>query len=264
MNKTERNKILRALLIPFIITVIFWIVWLIDRTEHLQLYKFGTYPRELFGLRGIIFTPFLHSTDDYAHIVNNSFPFLFLGWALYYFYQEIASRILLLIWAITGFWVWVAGNEAYHIGISGILYGLVTFLFYSGIVRKNNHLMGLTLLVTFFYGGMVWGVLPYDISISWESHLFGAVAGIILAWYFRKEGPAPDYKEWPQEVEPPFLLTPEGEKDYDYWKTEEQRKQSESESENERESESERENENENENKQQNSETQINYIYKKN
>lgn len=210
-------------MVPLIITAIFWLIWIIDKTENLHLYKFGTYPRELFGLRGIIFTPFLHSTEDYAHIVNNSFPFLFLGWALYYFYQEIASRILFLIWGITGFWVWVAGNEAYHIGISGVLYGLVTFLFYSGIVRKNKHLMGLTLLVTFFYGGMVWGVLPYDISISWESHLFGAIAGIILAWYFRKQGPAPDHKEWPKEDEPPYLLTPEGEKDYDYWKTEEQK-----------------------------------------
>ena len=223
MNKAERLKLTKALIIPLMITAIVWITWILDKTENLKLYEWGIFPRQLSGLKGILFTPFLHDTKDSAHIVNNSFPWLFLSWSLYYFYEEIASRILVLIWLLTGLWVWIGANEAYHVGISGILYGLVTFLFYSGIIRKNKHLMGLTLLVTFFYGGMVWGVLPYDISISWESHLFGAIAGIILAWYFRKSGPAPDYKEWPEEKEPPFLLQEDGTKDYDYWKTEEQR-----------------------------------------
>lgn len=251
MNNTERNNILQALIIPLVITSVCWLIWIIDSTENLKLYEYGIFPRELFGLRGILFSPLLHSTQDYAHIVNNTFPWLFLSWALYYFYHEIASRILILIWLVTGLWVWIGGNAAYHIGISGVLYGLVTFLFYSGIIRKNRNLLGLTLLVTFLYGGMVWGVLPYDISISWESHLFGAIAGIILAWYFRKHGPAPDHKEWPEETEPPFLLREDGSKDYDYWKSDEEKNKLENERLNDPET-----------NSQQESEQKINYIYK--
>lgn len=213
-----------ALIPPLILLLISWVVWFFDKTENLSLYKLGILPRDVSGLKGILFSPFIHSTQDFAHIVNNSVPLFFLTWALFYFYKEIAIPVFLLIWGLTETWVWVGAKEAYHIGISGILYGLVTFLFYSGVLRKNKNLLGLTLLVTFLYGGMVWGVLPYDISISWESHLFGAIAGVLLAIYYRKQGPKNDYQEWPEEKEPPYLIREDGTKDYDFWKTEEQKK----------------------------------------
>jgi hypothetical protein len=101
-----------------------------------------------------------------------------------------------MIWLFTGFWVWLLARESAHIGASGLIYGLVCFLFFSGILRKDTRLMAVSLLVTFLYGSMVWGILPIDQSISWESHLFGSVAGFFCAIYFRHEGPQRPKAQW--------------------------------------------------------------------
>ncbi len=92
---------------------------------------------------------------------------------------------------MAGVWVWAAGGEAYHVGASGIIYGFITFLFFSGIFRKDTRLLALSLFVTFLYGSAIWGVLPYQKGISWESHMLGSLAGLITAYNFRKEGPPP-------------------------------------------------------------------------
>jgi membrane associated rhomboid family serine protease len=120
-----------------------------------------------------------------------------------------------MIWLFTNFWVWLAARPDPHIGASGLIYGFVCFLFFSGVIRRNKSLLAISMLVTFLYGSMVWGILPVSQSISWESHLFGSVAGIFAAIYFRKEGPQRVVKVWEEETEP---TGPE------YWMTDEQRK----------------------------------------
>lgn len=97
---------------------------------------------------------------------------------------------------MTGLWVWFGARIAYHIGASGLVYGLGSFLFFSGIIRRNINLLAISLLVAFLYGGMVWGIFPYKPEISWESHLYGGIAGLILSFYYRKEGPAATKKKW--------------------------------------------------------------------
>ncbi len=98
--------------------------------------------------------------------------------------------------------VWLWGREAWHIGASGLVYGLASFLFFSGIIRKYFRLIALSLLIVFIYGSMVWGLFPgvYK-DVSWESHMLGFVSGVILAICYRKEGPQPPVYEWMDEDE---------------------------------------------------------------
>jgi membrane associated rhomboid family serine protease len=122
---------------------------------------------------------------------------------LFYFYKEIAWPVLLFLYLLTGIWVWaLARGTAAHIGASGIIYGMASFLFFSGIIRREAPLMVITLLVTFLYGGLIWGIFPQFFPaqrISWESHLMGLLAGIVLAIYFRKSGPQRKKYEWEDE-----------------------------------------------------------------
>jgi membrane associated rhomboid family serine protease len=127
---------------------------------------------------------------------------LVLGSALFYFYRDIAPRILILIWLFTGFWVWVGARESYHIGASGVVYGLAAFILVSGILRRHTGLMAMALVVVFLYGSLIWGIFPEffpNENISWESHLFGLIAGISLAFYYRKEGPQRKKYSWELE-----------------------------------------------------------------
>jgi hypothetical protein len=111
--------------------------------------------------------------------------------ALFYFYRPVGYRVFFLTWFITGLTVWIFARSAYHIGASGLVYGLASFLFFSGIIRNNINLLAISLLVVFLYGGLVWGIFPFDFKISWESHLMGGVTGLVLSFFYRRYGPPP-------------------------------------------------------------------------
>ena len=177
---------LNSLWIIFFLAFI-WAIHIIQLTFNLNFTEFGILPRSLFGLFGIITSPLIHSLRDINHIINNSFPFLILGWTLFYCYKPIAWRILLQSWFYTGVFVWISARNAYHIGLSGVIYSLLFFIFFSGVFRKDKRLLTVALFVVFLYGSMVWGIFPYDWTISFESHLFGALTGTILAYFSRKE-----------------------------------------------------------------------------
>ena len=177
---------LNSLWIIFFLAFI-WAVHITQLTFHLNFTEFGILPRSFFGLIGIITSPLIHSLRDVNHIINNSFPFLILGWTLFYFYKPIAWRVLLQSWFYTGVFVWISARNAYHIGLSGVIYSLLFFIFFSGVFRKDKRLLTVALFVVFLYGSMVWGIFPYDWTISFESHLFGALTGIILAYFTRNE-----------------------------------------------------------------------------
>jgi membrane associated rhomboid family serine protease len=190
------------MVIPFLLVLLMWAVRIVQTIGNYDLSFLGIYPLKWQSLYGIITTAFIHA--DFSHLIANSVPFIILGSALFYFYKDIAIRILLVIWIFSGFWVWVAARPAYHIGSSGIVYGLAAFILVSGIIRKHTGLMALALVVVFLYGSMIWGIFPEffpERNISWESHLFGMIAGIILAFYYRKEGPQRRIYEWELEEE---------------------------------------------------------------
>lgn len=185
--RNTRSKLFFSFFYPTIFVIVLWGVKLFEVAEHTNLSWYGLYPRSIHGLLGIVTAPLLHA--DFNHLYANSVPLLVLGPIIFYFYRLIAFQIFFWVYLMTGVWVWVAGRESYHIGASGIIYGFVTFLFFSGIFRKDTRLMALSLFITFVYGGTIWGILPIHNGISWESHLLGSLAGLITAYNFRKEGP---------------------------------------------------------------------------
>jgi len=182
-----RNTILASILFPLSFVLVMWGVKIAEVLFHLELYLFGIFPLKVSGLPGIFLSPFVHG--DFNHLINNSIPIFVLGTALHFFYKEIAFRVWFLSFIITGIWVWFFARESYHIGASGVVYSLAFFVFVSGAIRKHPRLMAISMLVVFLYGSMVWGIFPIKERVSWESHLMGALSGIVLAIFFRKEGP---------------------------------------------------------------------------
>jgi membrane associated rhomboid family serine protease len=202
--KTEgafyRKKLLLSIIIPGIFVFIMWLVKIIEVLFDLDLSGFGIFPQTLKGLEGIIFSPFIHA--DFKHLFNNSLPLFFLSVALFYFYSEVALKVFTWTFFLTGFLVWIAGREAWHIGASGLVYGLASFLFFSGIIRRYFRLIALSLLIVFLYGSMVWGIFPgiYK-NVSWESHMLGFFSGVVLAVWYKNEGPQRPVIDWMEEEE---------------------------------------------------------------
>jgi membrane associated rhomboid family serine protease len=161
---------------------------------------YGIYPRKITGLMGIINAPLIHS--DFSHLISNTPMLLILGIAIIYFYPDSAYKTFLVIYLLTGIGVWLFARSAYHIGASGLIYGFLGFLFFSGIFKRDNRSIALGLLITFLYGGLIWGILPGIKEVSWEAHLSGGVAGIISAFIFRKLDPRKKY-DWENEQEEP-------------------------------------------------------------
>ncbi|MCK9423908.1 MAG: rhomboid family intramembrane serine protease [Bacteroidales bacterium] len=203
MTNPEKIRIYRSLFYPALIVVLLWIIKAIDILFDLGLNNYGLIPLKTIGLIGIFTAPFLHA--NLAHLFANSVPLLILGAFLFYFYKEIAWMILGLLYLITGIWVWTfARGNGVHIGASGVIYGMASFLFFSGIIRREKSLMVITMLVAFLYGGLIWGIFPQLFPhqpISWESHLMGLLAGMVLAIYYHDWGPQRSTYEWNEESE---------------------------------------------------------------
>jgi membrane associated rhomboid family serine protease len=149
--------------------------------------KLGVFPRTLEGLLGIITAPFIHG--DWKHLFNNALPLIVLGTSLRFFYKEISKEVFFWSWLMSGLWLWSIGRPSFHIGASGLVYALASFLFFSGLIRKHTRLMAVSLVVVFLYGSLIWGIFPIKTHISWEGHLSGGIAGVLLAWWFREQGP---------------------------------------------------------------------------
>jgi len=211
MKNIEVRKIVEAFRFPILLVAVMWLVKIIEFLSEQSFSSYGLYPREVFGLQGIITSVFLHG--DWKHLFNNSVPMLILGWALFYFYKEVAWKIIIWVVIMGGFWTWISAREANHIGSSGLVYGLFSFLLLSGFIRVHKQLISISFLVAFLYGSLVWGLLPIDYKMSWESHFWGFVAGSALAIYYRKIGMQRKRHEWNEEEEELF-------DQLDYWKNE--------------------------------------------
>lgn len=180
----EKKKIIFSLLFPLLFLLSMWIFYFSFSLLTIEMSEIGISPRKAKGLMGIFLSPFAHG--NISHIVSNTFSFFVLASALFYFYRKIAYKIFFINWLFSGFLLWIGGRVSSHIGASGLIYGLAFFLTFSGFFRKKKPLIALSFVVVIIYGGMVWGILPQDNSISWDGHLFGAISGISLAWFFRK------------------------------------------------------------------------------
>ena len=202
-----RNAIPPALFVMIIMWLVYWSDYLFVYDFH----KLGVMPKTSDGLKGIFFMPWIHSHGDIRHLLNNSIPTFLLLTLLFYSYREIALRVFLFSWFVTGILLWIFANNngAYHIGMSGVIYSLAAFLFTSGVLRKYLPLQALSLFIVFIYGSMIWGIFPAEQHVSWEGHLSGMLVGIFLAFYYRKLGPQrPKYQyeiEKELGIEPPDL-----------------------------------------------------------
>jgi len=205
MNKAERKEFLNILFFPILFLIIMWMIKLVEYNFGLSFADYGIRPKKLSGLKGILFSPFIHK--DFSHLINNSYPIVILGGMLFSFYKKIAKQLFLWLFFIAGFWLWIIGRPSFHIGASGIIYALASFLFISGVIRRNPRLSAVSMLIIFLYGSMIWGVLPTKEHISWEGHLSGFMAGIIVAIFYRKEGPKRKKYQWEidEELEEKFL-----------------------------------------------------------
>lgn len=204
MKDYLRKQLFQSAFYPALFLIVVWIVFALQQSFNHRLIQLGILPREVSGLIGIITSVFIHG--DLNHIVSNTFPLLILGMMLFYFYKKIAKQAFVWIWLISGIWLWVGGRNSdlhpnYHIGASTLIYGLATFLFFSGVFRKHLRLMVVSALVVFLYGSIVWGMFPIKTEISWEGHLFGAIAGVLVAFNYRKEGPQRRVYQWEEEEE---------------------------------------------------------------
>jgi membrane associated rhomboid family serine protease len=193
-----KKKLLLSIIVPGIFVFLMWLVKIVELLFDIDLSGLGIYPLEAKGLPGIFFSPLIHK--DFEHLFSNSIPLFFLTTAVFYFYSEVAMKVFIWTYLLTGFFVWIAGREAWHIGASGLIYGLASFLFFSGIIRRYFRLIALSLLVVFLYGSMLWGMLPdFYRNVSWESHMLGFFSGIVLSIWFRNEGPQRPVYEWMEE-----------------------------------------------------------------
>lgn len=161
-----------------------WIVFILDLIIPLRFTDFGILPRTTNGLIGIPLSPFLHS--GIFHIASNSIPLFILLFLLFTFYKKESFQTVTIIILLGGALVWLFGRNSYHIGASGLIYGLVAFLIASGIFRKNLVSIIISLVIFLLYGGLIYGLFPTRSYISWEGHLFGALSGVFCGYIYGK------------------------------------------------------------------------------
>jgi membrane associated rhomboid family serine protease len=160
-----------------------WLIQLLDSALDVAPEGFGVRPRQLAGLVGILFAPLVHA--GFAHLFSNSLALIVAGTAMLYLYPQSSLRVLPAIYLGPGAAVWLFARDSSHLGASGLVYGLVAYIFVAGVIRRDRRAIAAALLVSFMYGALVWGVLPIKRGVSWETHLAAAVIGTALALALR-------------------------------------------------------------------------------
>ena len=177
---------------------ILWVIQMLNAALDLELERFGVAPRELFGLAGIFVAPLVHGS--FGHLIANSLPLLVVGTAMLHLYPDSATKVLPAIYLGPGVAVWLFARGGVHVGASGLIYGLVAYVFTAGVIRHDRRAIAASLLVAFIYGSLAWGVLPIQRGVSWETHLAAALIGVVLAIALRRLD-VPPHKRYAWEDE---------------------------------------------------------------
>lgn len=197
--KPEPKAIIMSFVPGFCIVCLLFLVYFLEQQSEFSFVKYGLYPRSTEQLTGIITYPMVHK--DFEHLFSNALPIFILAAMLRYFYNSVFWNVFLLNWILGGIWLWLGGRPSFHIGASGWVYGLASFLFFSGIWRWERRTMAVSMIIVFLYGGMVWGLFPFFKDMSWEGHLFGGMSGLLLSWIYRKREPQRIPFDWENEEE---------------------------------------------------------------
>ena len=182
--KERTLDILRALRFPMLFIVMLWIIHTISFVTGTRLGFLGVLPREWSGVVGIVTAPMIHG--EWQHLISNTVPLALLTAVVFLFFRRVAVKVFLLIYLLSGIGVWLfARPYTHHIGASGVVYGLIAFVFWSGVFRRNLRSIVLSLVILVLYSGYFPGIVPGEEGVSWESHLYGAITGILVAWIFK-------------------------------------------------------------------------------
>ncbi len=182
-RRAQRNFKL-ALKIALGLTGFLWLILFVDNILGLELTRFGLRPGSLKGLIGLLTAPLLHSGVE--HLFSNTAPLIVSVTTILYLYPSSSIRVIPVIWIGSGMLAWIIGRPSLHFGVSGFVYGLLAFVFVSGILRLDMRSVAVSVLVWFLYGSMIWGVLPIRPNMSWELHLSGTILGVALAIVYRR------------------------------------------------------------------------------
>ena len=193
----EHARFKYAVHITLSFVALLWFIKAIELATHANYAFLGILPRTLWGTIGIFTSPLIHG--DILHLISNTVPLIILCLLLFYFYSKFAIEVFIWIYLVSGFWTWLFARDAYHIGASGLVYGIAAFLFFSGIFRRNRQLMVISAVILLLYGGLLYGIFPglVEADVSWESHFTGALAGTMLAYLFRKADSGMDISNVP-------------------------------------------------------------------
>jgi membrane associated rhomboid family serine protease len=178
------RTLLGSSVVPLRLVFFMWLVYSVEMFYRVDLGWLGIQPRTLTGLIGIVTAPLVHG--NLIHLVANTVPLLFLGALLYFFYPNLAGSVFTRCYLVTNSLVWLLSPRvSYHIGASGIIYGLASFLIIFGLLRRDFWSLLISLIVFAMYGGIFYGVFPSNPHVSWESHLAGAIIGFASAIQYR-------------------------------------------------------------------------------
>jgi membrane associated rhomboid family serine protease len=173
-----------AVRIAFGFVALLWLIQLANWGLDVGPEQFGIRPRKLDGLVGILFAPLLHGS--FEHLIANSVPLVVLGTVMLLLYPHAAPKVLPAVYLGPGLAVWLFARGGTHIGASGLVYGLMSYILVAGLIRRDRRAIAASLLVCFMYGALVWGVLPIQQRVSWETHLAAAVIGVVMAIALRR------------------------------------------------------------------------------
>src|ERR1035437_3518871 len=201
---TNKQQFKDAVFIPFVLGILMILSFVLEKGMDWDFHTAGIFPRRIENIWGVFTLIFVHA--DWSHLFNNVFSFVILGSFLFFFYKQIALKVLAVSYIFSGFILWIIGRESWHIGASGLIYSIAFFLFFSGVIRKHVPLIAISLIVAFVYGSMIWHVFPwqYQDPISWEGHLSGGIIGFVLSIWYRNEGPQKPVKKWEEDDDASF------------------------------------------------------------
>ena len=186
-----------TIIYPMFLVLLIWSVFVFEVKYSIRLNTYGIYPQTLSGLKGIVFSPFIHA--DIHHLYSNTIPLFVLSLALFYFYRPIAWKVICYGVLLTGLITWCIGRPSYHIGASGLIYVLFGFNFFKGVFAKHMRLIALSLVVIFLYGSMFLYALPINDTMSWEGHTAGLITGLLFAIWYKKDIPKPNKYYWEED-----------------------------------------------------------------